>query len=255
MKLIMAANLRGRHAIIYRIVQDRFRPLAMTAVMPLAAGLTASGASAPGVRLERAEIRAVTMVASIRQALDPQHHHPQLTAGSWKPRSKPIEIIATSSSASSTASCHTTRSTWLKSARIGAFGRAQERLARGEQSRPHRLAHRVGQRQARHRGDERALQAGAAPWADRAASVLSSLGGEQRHRRRRQRRHRHIDHSWATPTSAPSRRSPSGSPPCPAHRKSRAASPTGTGSAAARTAPSAPAKIAPAWRLSICMAP
>src|SRR3954463_7243510 len=38
------------------------------------------------------------------------------TAGSWKPRSKPMEIIAIDNSVSSTASCHTTRSTWAKSA-------------------------------------------------------------------------------------------------------------------------------------------
>src|ERR1700761_7895286 len=39
-----------------------------------------------------------------------------VTAGSSKPRSKPIETIAASSSTSSVVSCHTTRSTWLNKA-------------------------------------------------------------------------------------------------------------------------------------------
>ena len=36
------------------------------------------------------------------------------TAGSWKPRSKPMMIIAKMSNTKSIASCHTTRSTWVK---------------------------------------------------------------------------------------------------------------------------------------------
>src|SRR5579859_1427155 len=71
---------------------------------------------APDVRLERAEIRAVTIVARYGRLCTPSITIHSETAGSWKPRSKPMETIAASNSASNAASCHTTRSTWAKSA-------------------------------------------------------------------------------------------------------------------------------------------
>src|SRR5689334_19776083 len=75
-----------------------------------------AGTAAARDRFERAEMRAVTMVERYGRLCTPSITIHKVTAGSRKPRSKPMEIMPTSSSASSTASCHTTRSTWPKSA-------------------------------------------------------------------------------------------------------------------------------------------
>src|ERR1700722_16872304 len=68
----------------------------------------------PGVRLDRAEMRAGPMVARYGRLCTPSMTIHSDTAGSWKPRSKPMETMASSNRVKSAASCHTTLRTWVK---------------------------------------------------------------------------------------------------------------------------------------------
>ena len=148
---------------------------------------------APRARFERAEMRAVTMVARYGRLCTPSitihkrhrrileaaveahgdHRHQQQRQQHRLLPHHPQHLA--------------------EIGRVGAFGRAQERLARGQQVRSTPPCPPYGS------SDRPAIEATMAPLQPRAhlgrieQQGLDQLGGEQRHGRRRQGRHRHVD--------------------------------------------------------------